>query len=151
MTLAISENTRVVLHFELSLEDGSVVDSTFEKAPAEFEFGDGQLPDGFQSFLVGMKSGDEDAFQVPPEKAFGMPNPNNLQTFKRNEFPADLELSEGLVISFADASQSELPGVVSRFDDDEVVIDFNHPLAGKYLKFKVNILEVQALSGAGEE
>ncbi|TNC82251.1 MAG: FKBP-type peptidyl-prolyl cis-trans isomerase [Oleiphilus sp.] len=145
MTIAISENTRVVLHFELRLEDGAVVDSTFDKAPANFEFGDGQLPEGFQSFLVGMKSGERGEFQVLPEKAFGMPNPNNMQTFKRGDFPDDLELSAGLVISFADASQSELPGVVSAFDDNEVTIDFNHPLAGKQLTFRVEIVDVQAL------
>ena len=145
MSIPVSENTRVSLHFELSLEDGSVVDSTFEKGPAEFEFGDGQLPDGFQSFLLGMKIGDQETFEVLPEKAFGMPNPNNLQTFKRSDFPSDMELAKGLVISFADANQSELPGVISEFSDETVVVDFNHPLAGKTLAFKVKIIDVTAL------
>ena len=143
--MSVSENTRVSLHFELSLEDGSVVDSTFDKQPAQFEFGDGQLPDGFQSFLLGMQAGEQGKFEVLPEKAFGMPNPNNLQTFKRSDFPSDMELAKGLVISFADANQSELPGVVSEFSDEKVVVDFNHPLAGKTLSFKVEILEVVAL------
>lgn len=145
MSIAVSEDTRVDLHFELSLDDGSIVDSTFGQAPAQFEFGDGQLPDGFQSFLVGMSAGDTAEYEVLPEKAFGMPNPNNIQTFKRSDFAQDLELSEGLVISFADASQSELPGVVKEFDESTVEIDFNHPLAGKTLTFKVEILKVEAI------
>jgi FKBP-type peptidyl-prolyl cis-trans isomerase SlpA len=74
-----------------------------------------------------------------------MPNPNNVQIFKRADFAADMELAEGLVISFADANQSELPGVVSSFDEQEVVVDFNHPLAGQTLAFKVEILSVAAL------
>ncbi len=139
------ENTKVTLHFSLSLADGSVVDSTFDKAPASFEFGDGQLPDGFQGYLVGLVAGDKDEFMVPPEKSFGMPNPNNQQTMKRTDFPADMELVEGLMISFADANKSELPGVVRTFDDNEVVIDFNHPLAGETLKFVVEIQSVEAL------
>lgn len=145
MTIQIDENTRVSLNFELSLNDGSVVDSTFDKAPAEFEFGDGQLPDGFQSYLKGMQIGDSAVYNVPPEKAFGMPNPNNLQEFKRKDFADDMELAEGLVISFADANQSELPGVVKSFDDNDVVIDFNHPLAGETLSFKVDILKVEVI------
>ena len=141
----IGENTKVCLHFSLSLDDGSLVDSTFDKSPANFEFGDGQLPDGFQSYLVGMVAGDKDEFMVPPEKSFGMPNPNNRQTMKRSDFPADMELVEGLMISFADANKSELPGVVKEIGDDEIVIDFNHPLAGETLKFVVEIQSVEAL------
>jgi len=146
--LEVGKDTGVVLHFSLKLDDGSVVDSTFEGDAAAFEFGDGNLPSGFEELLVGMKAGDKGQWDVPPEKAFGMPNPNNQQTMKRSEFPADMELAEGLVVSFADANKSELPGVVAELSDDEVVIDFNHPLAGKTLRFEVQILSVTAL---GEE
>ena len=146
--LEVGKDTGVVLHFSLKLDDGSVVDSTFEGDAAAFEFGDGNLPGGFEELLVGMKAGDKGQWDVPPEKAFGMPNPNNQQTMKRSEFPADMELAEGLVVSFADANKSELPGVVAELSGDEVVIDFNHPLAGKTLRFEVQILSVTAL---GEE
>jgi FKBP-type peptidyl-prolyl cis-trans isomerase SlpA len=144
-SLVIGENTLITLHFSLSMEDGAEIDSTFDKNPARFEYGDGQLPDGFQSYLEGLSAGDQGEWQVPPEKAFGMPNPNNQQVMKRADFPADMELAEGLMISFADANQSELPGVVKAFDDSEVTIDFNHPLAGQTLLFKVQILAVEAL------
>lgn len=143
--LKVEEHTKVTLHFSLCLDDGTVIDSTFEKKPASFEFGDGQLPDGFQSYLRGMVAGDKGEWSVPPENAFGQPNPNNQQTIKRSAFPADMELTEGLMISFADANNSELPGVVKFIDEDEVVVDFNHPLAGQILKFVVEIQSVEAL------
>jgi FKBP-type peptidyl-prolyl cis-trans isomerase SlpA len=143
--IKVAENTKVTLHFSLSLADGSVIDSTFDKAPASFEFGDGNLPDGFQSYLIGLVAGDKEEFMVPPEKSFGMPNPNNQQTMKRTDFPADMDLVEGLMISFADANKSELPGVVKSIDDEDVIIDFNHPLAGETLKFVVEIQSVEAL------
>lgn len=145
MSISIGENTRVSLHFSLSLKDGAIIDSTFDKQAAEFEFGDGQLPDGFQSYLLGMKAGEQNEWQVPPEKSFGMPNPNNIQTMKREDFSNDIELVEGLVLSFADANKSELPGVVKSFNDESVVIDFNHPLAGEELGFKVEIIGVEAI------
>ena len=144
-SVTVGENTQVTLHFSLSLKNGDLVDSTFEKQPAKFEFGDGQLPDGFQSYLVNMCAGDKNEWEVPPEKSFGMPNPSNLQVMKRKDFADDMELSEGLMISFADANKSELPGIVKSFNEDEVTIDFNHPLAGETLTFKVEIIEVLAL------
>ncbi len=146
--LVVGKGTGVVLHFSLKLDDGSVVDSTFEGDAAAFEYGDGNLPEGFESLLLGMQAGDKGEWDVPPEKAFGMPNPNNQQTVARTEFPYDMELAEGLVISFADANKSELPGVVKELTEDEVLVDFNHPLAGQTLRFTVHVISVTAL---GEE
>ena len=140
--LVIGQGTRVTLHFSLRLENGDVIDSTFEKKPAAFTVGDGSLLTGFERKLFGLKKGSRQKFAVSPEDAFGQPNPNNVQYFKRSQFDAALELHEGLVISFADAANSELPGVVSRFDDNEVVVDFNHPLAGRTITFEVDILDV---------
>ena len=142
----VGENTLVTLHFSLSLKNGDLIDSTFDKQAAKFEFGDGQLPDGFQSYLVGMSAGETNEWEVPPEKSFGMPNPNNVQVMKRADFAADMELAEGLVVSFADANKSELPGVVKAFDEETVTIDFNHPLAGEVLNFKVEIVDVQTFN-----
>ena len=90
------------------------------------------------------KAGDKRTVAVAPENAFGQPNPQNVQVMPRSNFEG-MELSEGLLIIFNDAANTELPGVVKAFDDDQVTIDFNHPLAGKTLTFEVEILEVKAL------
>ena len=76
------------------------------------------------------------------EEAFGAHNPQNLQQFKPSDFQ-DQKLEVGMMFSFADAAGGELPGVVSNVDNEQVEIDFNHPLAGKRLKFIVEILAVQ--------
>lgn len=144
-TLAIAGDTRVTLHFSLTFEDGSVVDSTFDREPATFAIGDGSLLDGFERKLFGMTAGEKNTFTVLPEDGFGQSNPNNVQRFSRGDFSADLELAEGLVISFADASQSELPGVVQSLQGDTVHIDFNHPLAGRTILFDVEILSVDSI------
>jgi FKBP-type peptidyl-prolyl cis-trans isomerase SlpA len=62
----------------------------------------------------------------------------------RSQFQ-NMELSEGLLVIFNDAANTELPGVVKAIDDDQVTVDFNHPLAGKTLTFEVEIFEVKAL------
>ncbi|MDP4549015.1 MAG: FKBP-type peptidyl-prolyl cis-trans isomerase [Marinobacter sp.] len=141
--LPIDKGTRVTLHFALKFQDGETVDSTFGKKPATLEIGDENLPENFEAYLMGLKAGDHKTFEVPPEKAFGQHNPTNLQTFKRHEFSADMVLEKGVVISFADARQQELPGVISRVEGDEVEVDFNHPLAGRTLSFEVQIIDVE--------
>ncbi|WP_339800681.1 FKBP-type peptidyl-prolyl cis-trans isomerase [uncultured Marinobacter sp.] len=141
--LPIDKGTRVTLNFALKFTDGEIIDSTFDKAPASLEIGDDNLPENFEAYLMGLVAGDKASFDVPPEKAFGQHNPNNVQTFKRHEFSADMVLEAGVMISFADARQSELPGVVSRVEGDEVEVDFNHPLAGRTLVFEVEIIDVE--------
>ena len=140
----IGQNTEVTLHFALHLENGDTVDSTFDKAPATFKVGDGNLLPGSEALLFGFKAGDKRSLEVPPENAFGQPNPQNVQIIARSQFQG-MELSEGLLVIFNDAANTELPGVVKSFDDDQVTIDFNHPLSGKTLTFDVEIFEVKAL------
>lgn len=141
---AIERGSKVTLHFALKLAGGDIVDSTFDKNPATFTLGDGNLLAGFENKLLGLRKGERKQFTVSPEEAFGQPNPNNVQHFKRGDFDPAMELYEGLVISFADASKAELPGVVTRFDTETVVVDFNHPLAGRVIYFEVEILDVQS-------
>lgn len=141
--IIIGPGTAVTLHFTLKLDDGSVVDSTREAAPATFVVGDGNLLEGFEQLLFGMTAGDENCFEVGPEQGFGQRNPNNIQEIPRTAFSPDIELSEGLLVSFADAANQELPGMVQAFNDDIVTVDFNHPLAGRNLIFDVQILAVE--------
>lgn len=143
--MRIGTDRQVTLHFALRLENGDVVDSTFEKQPATFKVGDGSLLPGFEQALFGLKGGDRRTLRVGPEQGFGQPNVQNVQVMPRNQFEG-MELSEGLLIIFNDAANAELPGIVKEFDDNQVTIDFNHPLAGKTLTFDVEIIEVRALS-----
>ncbi len=142
--LAIGPNTKVTLHFSLSLEDGAEVDSNFDSQPATFVVGDGNLLPGFEEALFGLMAGEEGMFSILPEQGFGAHNPSNIQRFSRKDFAADLDLAPGLMLSFADASQAELPGVVAEVEGDVVLVDFNHPLAGHTITFAVKILDVAA-------
>ncbi|MFU6992940.1 FKBP-type peptidyl-prolyl cis-trans isomerase [Pseudomonas paraeruginosa] len=141
-SIRIGQESRVTLHFALKLEDGNVVDSTFDKQPASFQVGDGNLLPGFEQALFGLKAGDKRTLTILPEQGFGQPNPQNVQVMPRDQFQ-DMELAEGLLVIFNDAAKTELPGVVKSFDEQQVTVDFNHPLAGKTLAFEVEIIDVQ--------
>ena len=142
MTQSINTSSHVRLNFALHYASGETIDSTFDKGAVELTIGDGNLLAGFESCLIGLAVGDRETFTVAPENGFGQHNPANLQTLKRHQFGPDMVLEIGLVVSFSDAANTELPGVVKTIDGDTVVMDFNHPLAGVELKFEVEILTI---------
>ena len=144
MLTSIGQGAEITLNFSLALEDGQIIDSNFESSPARFLLGDGSLLPGFEEVLEGLVAGSEAQFLVPPEKAFGQHNPQNVQLIKRSLFDQD-ELQPGLVISFQNGD-GELPGVVQSLTEEEVMVDFNHPLAGKSIVFTVKIIDVQLQS-----
>lgn len=145
MTMLVAENTRITLNFTLRLATGDLVDQT--RAPATFDFGDGKLPPAFEALLLGMRAGEQQSFRIAPEQAFGQPNPNNVQAFSRAQFAQmasdDQPPAVGMVVSFADARKQELPGVICALEEDQVLVDFNHPLAGRELIFEAEIVAVQ--------
>ena len=139
----VSEGTRVYLNFSVSLQDGSEVDTNFGGDPVDFVIGDGSLLPGFERLIFGMTGGERQMFTVSPENAFGQPNDNNLQYLPREQFDDDAELEIGLVFSFADAGGGEVPGMIISFDEEEVTVDFNHPLAGRTILFDVLVHRVE--------
>jgi len=143
LDVPVGEGTRVFLNFSLSLEDGSEVDSNFGGEPVNFVVGDGSLLPGFERLLFGMAPGQRQMFAVLPENAFGQPNDNNVQILAREHFDDDAELEIGLVFSFADAAGGEVPGLIVAFDEEEVTVDFNHPLAGRTIHFDVLVHRVE--------
>jgi FKBP-type peptidyl-prolyl cis-trans isomerase SlpA len=138
--LTIGPGRKVTMHFAIKLEDGQIIDSNFDKNPVEFEVGDGNIPEGFESALTGLKVGEHVELTIAPERGFGQHNPSNIQRLKRSDFK-DMDLEPGLVVSFQEPG-GEIPGVIVEYDDKNVSVDFNHPLAGKTLTFEVKVLQV---------
>lgn len=143
-SVPVSEGTRVFLNFSLSLEDGSEIDSNFSGEPVDFAIGDGSLLPGFERKLFGMLAGERHIYTVEPELAFGMPNDSNVQELPRDQFDDEAELDIGLMFYFADAGGGEVPGLVVGVDEECVMVDFNHPLAGRTILFDVLIHRVEA-------
>ncbi len=142
--IRITDGSAVSLHFEVSLPNGTVIDSTFERdAPVSLTIGDESLLAGFEKVLMNLKAGDTRTAHLSPNEAFGQWNADNVQTFARAQFA----LSEpnpvvGMMMEFADKGKNALVGVISEVNDDNVKVDFNHPLAGQDVLFKVQIFKV---------
>lgn len=144
MAITIEQGTKVTMSFSLALENGELIDSNFNTEPATFVLGDGNLLPGFEIPLQGLKAGDQGEFIISPENAFGQRNPENIQQLGRDNFDQE-SLNVGDVFSFQNG-EGELPGVVIEVGDNLVRVDFNHPLAGRNIIFKVNIIEVSPSS-----
>ena len=143
----IQQGSGVSLHFALSLPDGDEIDSNFGGQAASFRVGDGNLLPGFEQALLGLKAGEEISVELPPEQAFGEINPDNRQSFTREQFQHILDddvlpAQQGSVVAFKDPAGHELPGVIERIGEQSVTVNFNHPLAGKAIVFRARILTV---------
>ena len=138
----IGQGSTVTLHFSLKFDNGEVVDSNFEKDPATFTIGEGSLLPGFERVLFGLKDAVKRTFEILPEQGFGTPNEQNVQVMPRSQFDS-MELDYGVLVIFKDAAGGEMPGVVKAFNEQQVTVDFNHPLAGKIITFDVAIIRVQ--------
>ena len=117
----INESSEVVLHFDLKLEDGSAADSTrVYNKPAKLVMGDGSLTVNFERCLLGLKKGDKKSFTLPPDDAFGMPNPDNIYFLDRSKFDASSELEVGMIMGFSQNDGSELPGLIRAVEGHSV-------------------------------
>lgn len=145
--LAIGPGTRVTLHFSIHLASGEEIDTTRRGKPAVFSVGDGNLPEGFEQALFGLRPGDDERIPIAPAEGFGLHKKENIRTLPRGDFPNADDLVAGMMIAFAatGSTPGELPGVVTSSSADTVVVDFNHPLAGRDLVFDVTILKVEAV------
>jgi FKBP-type peptidyl-prolyl cis-trans isomerase SlpA len=138
----VSPGSTVTLHLSLSLEDGTLAESTFGDEPLTFTMGDGSLVSGLELGLYGLVSGATQRLLLYPEQAFGARDPEKIHRLPRLGFPEDLPLEPGLIIGFDTPSGEELSGMILSIENDEVEVDFNHPLAGHAVTFEVEIIDV---------
>lgn len=140
----IKENSEVLMHFAIKLEDGSVADSTQAMGkPAKFRMGDGSLTENFEECLLGLAAGEKSSFELEPEDAFGQPNPDNIHHVDLSKFGADAPAEVGTIIAFAGPDGQDIPGIITEVVGDSVTVDFNHPLAGQRVTFDVEVVTIE--------
>lgn len=139
----IKNDSEVILHITLKLDDGSTADSTKVNAkPAKIQLGNGQLTQGIEENLLGLKEKEKKTFTLPPTQAYGHPNPANIHKMSRGQFQSELELVKGNIIEFEQLNGIKLPGIIREIADDQVTVDFNHPLSGQNITFTVEIVSI---------
>ncbi len=138
--MAISNDQTVAIKYELKVE-GNVIDSNMDQEPLEFTFGSGQIIPGLESRIADLNEGEEASIVVPTHEAYGEYKEEAIQKLPKEQFPG-IELSVGLPLQGKGPDGEDVNVVIKEIYDDEVLLDFNHPLAGKDLNFKINIVSV---------
>ncbi|MCA9944544.1 MAG: peptidylprolyl isomerase, partial [Anaerolineales bacterium] len=138
--LKIKNGVVVSLDYTLRLDDGQIVDSSEGDAPLQYLHGYGQIIPGLEKALLGLSVGDSKKVTVPAAEAYGEVNMEAFEIVPRSMFPDDLELEEGLELSLRDVETDEpFDASIAEIRENEVMLDFNHPLAGETLHFEVTI------------
>jgi FKBP-type peptidyl-prolyl cis-trans isomerase 2 len=137
----VSDGNMVKVNYTLTV-DGEVIDSSKKDSPLEFKVGSKQVIAGFESAVIGMKMGEKKSFHVAPDEGYGPENPKAIQKVTKDRLPADPEPEVGMALHAKTPTGQTLTGRITEIQDDTIIIDFNHPLAGKTLNFDVEIVEI---------
>jgi FKBP-type peptidyl-prolyl cis-trans isomerase SlyD len=133
----------VRLHYTLRDETGATLESSRGREPLTYLHGSGQLITGLERRIEGASEGHAVTITVPPEEGYGVHDPHGVVRADRATFPDDMELSPGVEVQ-ADTPDGPLSFVVVAVEGDEIVLDANHPMAGKTLTFDVEVVDVRA-------
>jgi FKBP-type peptidyl-prolyl cis-trans isomerase SlpA len=138
----ILAGSEVTLHFSLSLPDGTEAISTFADEPMTFIMGDGSFQQGMELSLYGLNEGAEQTLTLTPEQAYGYPDEQMIHDMPVAEFDTDQPPQVGQIIAFSLPNGEEMPGMIIEVNEEYVRVDFNHPLSGHDVVFKVKILHI---------
>ena len=132
----------VRIHYTGTLADGSTFDSSQGRDPLEFTVGSGQIIAGLDRAIPGMTVGETKTVTVPAAEAYGDHNPEGVQSVPRAQVPDHIPLDPGTQLQVQTGDGRTLPVTVTEVTADAVVLDANHPLAGKDLTFEVELVEI---------
>jgi FKBP-type peptidyl-prolyl cis-trans isomerase SlpA len=139
----VKENNTVKVNYTGKLADGQVFDSSEGKEPLEVILGQGQLIPGFEKGLIDMKLNEKKTITIAKDEAYGDVNDALIQEVNKAQLPQDMapEVGMGLVSKTPDGQEINL--LVVEVKDETIVVDGNHPLAGKDLVFDLEVLEIK--------
>lgn len=139
----VQAGSAVEMHVKIMLKDKTIAqDTKDDEMPVQVEIGNGHFTENFERHLLGLKVGEKNTFMVEPDDAFGNPNPASIHLVSRDQFPKDQNVEPGVIYMFNQPNGQEVPGVVRAVQEDQIRVDFNHPLCGQDLIFEVEILKI---------
>ncbi len=150
--MAIEKGQKVKVEYTGTFEDGEVFDSSEKHGqPLEFICGAGQMIPGFDAAVVGMEKDEVKDITLNPEDAYGDHNEQLIQKVPIDQLPKDPVPAVGMMLAVGLPNGQQLPAKITEVTEADVLIDVNHPMAGKTLKFNIKIVEFSDLSDEEKE
>jgi FKBP-type peptidyl-prolyl cis-trans isomerase SlpA len=140
--VTVQPDSFLTLNYSVTTADGSEIVSTFGMRPATLQMGSGQLAESLEKCLLGLPIGSKKVFELPPESGYGEHNPRLVERIAISALPEGIELKANALVEFNDGEGAEFAGFIRELGETHAVIDFNHPLAGKSIRFEVDLIGV---------
>ena len=151
MTLQATQGHRVVVHYKGTFPNGEVFDNSREHGTGmKILLGENTLLKGFDEAMVGMTEGEVKTISLTCDEAYGDINPHAIISVPREAFPKDFEFKVGNLVSGAGPEGHPVGATIASFDDESVVLDHNHPLAGKDINFEIELVEIKETNSSIE-
>ncbi|VUD40577.1 FKBP-type peptidyl-prolyl cis-trans isomerase SlyD [Thalassocella blandensis] len=137
--MKVAKNSVVSIHYTLTAEDGSVIDSSFGQEPLSYLAGCGNIIPGLDDALMGLEPGDKKQVTVPPEEGYGAIEEDLIQNLPRNMFTGIDAIEVGMEFETQNTEGESMFVIVTEVSDTEITVDGNHELAGQILNFDVQV------------
>lgn len=138
----VKDGDTVKVHYTGKLEDGSVFDSSVERDPLEVTLGEGKLIPGFEKAVVGLEVGDKTTASIESADAYGDRRDDLEVTIEKSQLPEDIEPEVGMQLQLNQPNGQPVPVQITKVEEENIIIDANHPLAGKDLTFDIELVEI---------
>jgi FKBP-type peptidyl-prolyl cis-trans isomerase 2 len=138
----VKEGDYVTITYDGAMENGEVFESAPEESPFEFVVGQNSVFPSFEAGLIGMKPGETRTITVSPEEAYGPRIEELVQTFDRSVFGDQIEPEPGMIVGMTiqrDGQNRQVPAAIMAVEGDRVTVDYNHPLAGQELLYRITL------------
>jgi FKBP-type peptidyl-prolyl cis-trans isomerase SlyD len=140
---SIQNGSIVSIQYTLTDDAGNVIESNVGKEPLTYVQGAGQIVKGLEREMNGLKIGDQKRVEVKPQDGYGVPDPKALQEVLREKIPPEAQHVGAMLMTKAPDGRA-IPMRVQELKDKTVIVDFNHPLAGKTLTFDIKVTDIKA-------
>jgi len=138
----VKKGDKVKVHYHGRLTSGETFDSSEGRQPLEFEVGSGSVIKGFDDGVTGMEIGQKKTINIPVDEAYGQKNPEMLIEMPKDRFPADMELEVGMPLMMSNGEGQNFQVIIHEIQEDSVILDANHPLAGQVLIFDLELVDI---------
>ncbi len=138
----VKKDDTVTIHFRCKTDDGQIFSSLKDNRPLTFTVGEGRLLKDIESGVIGMKVSDKRKINITHENAYGEVNEDLIHEVAKKLLPADIEPRPGLELFAKGPDGKEMKVRIIKVLENSIIIDANHPLAGKDIEFEIEVIEI---------
>jgi len=140
--MKVKANDKVRVHYKGTLSDGVMFDSSEGRDPLEFTIGSGQIIPGFENGVIGMQVDESKTINIPVAEAYGEAKAELILEVPKSQLPPEINPEVGLQLMSQTQDGQQTPLLVTEVKEDSIIVDANHPLAGKDLTFEITLVSI---------